>query len=205
MSDPRAINPVRDEARSPGHEAALSARNDVEAALFALSEIPLAFDRVGIRDRLLHAIECAYAVLDSPVIAVVHLDGLGEGSAIIIESAALLARAGDPALVAPLARVLERLAAAAATLRGAAEAVAQIQFTRRSELVGGAHHEGPPAALPFRASCGLPELHFLQRRPLRAHVIVDAVAQLTEPSAPPIVIAPPTTLDELRALEADSR
>jgi hypothetical protein len=203
VSDPRVINPVRDEARSPGHEAALSARNDVEAALFALSEIPLAFDRVGIRDRLLHAIECAYAVLDSSVIAAVHLDGLGEGSAIITESAELLARAGDPALVAPLARVLERLATAAAKLRGAAEAVAQIQVARRSELVGGAHHDGPPAALPFRASCGLPELHFLQRRPLRAHVLVDAVAQLTEPSAPPIVIAPPTTLDELRALEAD--
>jgi hypothetical protein len=201
MSD---ADKVGGEPPGPGHEAARVARSAVEEALFALAEFALAFDRHGLRDRLLRAIELAYVVLDSPVIAAAHLDGLGEAGAVVTESAALLARAGDPTRTPALGRALERLSAAAAALRAGAEAVAQIQLQRRSELVGGDREAAAPPASPFRASRGLPELHAPQRRPLLPHVVVDPTAPLPEPAAPAVAVPKPTTLAELQALQADA-
>lgn len=191
-----------DGERGPGHHAALEARNAVEAALFSMPDIPLAFDRAAVKDRLLRAIQCAYAVLDSPVIAAVHFDGLNEAAAIVAEACALLARAGDRAAVLPLGRALAGLEGAEATLRRAGEAVAQIQLARRTELVGGGVDGLPPPAQPFRASVGLPELHAIARPPLLPHVEVDPAAPIPDPPAPPVALPRPKTLEELGAFAA---
>ncbi|XXX80851.1 hypothetical protein WMF30_19025 [Sorangium sp. So ce134] len=190
----------RAEDRSgPGPAAALRARGAIEEALFALPDIPLAFDRLDLRDRLLRAIQCTYAVLDTPVVAAAHLDGLREAAAMAGEGRALLARAGDAAAVAPLGRALGRLDAAGAALRDGAEAVAQIQMARRHELIGGRLEGGPPPPRPFRASVGVPELHALARAPLSPHVEVGARVPIVAPAAPPPPPPRPRSFAELSA------
>ncbi len=190
------------EAPGPGHHAAREARDGIEEVLFAIPAIPLDFDRPGLRDRLLRAIQCVYLVLDGEVIASAHLDGLTEAAAMMGEARELLARAGDDAALAPLASALASLASVEATLRTGAQAVAEIQLARRSELNAGAAVSGPPPARRFRASVGLPELHAIVRLPLLPHVLIEPAAPLPEAAAPAVVLPAPRNLDELKALAA---
>lgn len=186
--------------QGPGRRAALSARNAVEDVLLSLKALPVAFDREQARDRLLRAIQCAYAVMDSSVIAAAHLDGLTEGASILAETSSLLERAGDRSTLKLLGDLLDRLAAARASLLAAADEVSQIQLARRTELVGGFAGAELPPPRPFRASRGEPELHSFLRRPLLPDVIVEAAEPLPEKPAPaPPAPPPPKTIEELRA------
>ncbi|WP_044985968.1 hypothetical protein [Sorangium cellulosum] len=184
----------------PGHAAALLARSAVEEALFALPDIPLRFDRNGIRDRLLHVIQCAYAVLDSSVLAAVHQSGLVEAASRVAETRALLAQVGDPDDAEALGRALGHLAAARTALERGADEVARIQLERRSELMGGYVVTGPPPPRPFRASDGVPELHAIARPPLLPHVDVDPLAPAPEPAPRSAALPRPRTMAELKAL-----
>ncbi|KYF70856.1 HEAT repeat domain-containing protein [Sorangium cellulosum] len=186
-------------ALGPGHTAARAARDAIEEALFALPDIPLAFDRVDLRDRLLQAIACVYVALDNPSIALAHLDALTQGAARAAEGRALLARLGDPAAFPPLGRAIARLDAAAASLRRGADAAAQVQLARRSELVGGRAEACPPPR-PFRASTGVPQLHAPPRLPLLPDVAVDPAVPILASPTPPRVLPRPVSIAELRTL-----
>jgi hypothetical protein len=200
MSD---LLPLDDEPGT-GHRAAVAARDAVEDALFSLPQIALDLDRAGVRDRLLRAIQHTYAIKDTSVTARAHLDGLTEGAAIVMEGRVLLERAGDPAKLPPLARAIERLAAAEAALRAAAGEVAQIQLDRRLELTSGAIAADVPPPQPFRAGTGLPALHALARRSLLPHVNVDAAVPIPVLPAPPITVPRPTTIEELKRFADDA-
>jgi len=188
------------EERGPGHKAALAARDAIEEVLLALPEIPLDFDRAGIRARMLRGIQFLYAALDSRVLATAHLEGLNEGATVIAECRALLERASSGAGVPTLDPLLAGLRKAEQRLRSAAEGVARVQLDHRTELVAG-HADAPIApARPFQASGGLPALHAFARRPLLPYVVVEPRVPL--PAAAPAAPAPlprPTTLEELRA------
>jgi hypothetical protein len=187
------------ELAEPGHKAALSARSEIEAALFALPDVPIAFDRRRVRDNLLRAMQYLYAVLDNPVIATVHLDGLTEGRAVVAETRGALEAAGDASRFAALADILTRLHAAEATLRGGAEAVANIQMARRDELARGSLDTPLPPPRPFRASFGVPNLHAIARAPMLPVVIVDPKNPLPDPPKRRPVVPKPKTLDDLAA------
>ncbi|XXY16362.1 HEAT repeat domain-containing protein [Sorangium sp. So ce216] len=190
---------VPEAGSGPGPRAAQLARSAIEEVLFTIQDIPLDLDRHDLRDRLLRAVHCTFAVRDTPVISAAHLDGLREAAAMATEGRALLTRAGEPAAVEPLRRAVERLDAAAAALREGADAVAQIQLARRHELVGDHVAGGPPPARAFRASIGLPELHAPPRRPLLPHVIVEPRVPLPAPPRPPPRTPRPSTFEELEA------
>lgn len=188
------------EADSPGHQAALLARNALEEALFGLSGVTVPFDREGVRDRLLRAVSLTYAVSDSSVLAVAHIQGLTEGAAVVGEVSQMLDAAGDRTAVPSLRAVLEHLRLAGSALRGGSDAVAQIQLARRAELVGGMVSDGPPPPRPFRASHRTPQLFALARPPLLPHVTVEPSEAL--PEAPPPPPPKPTSFAELAALAA---
>jgi hypothetical protein len=194
---------VTEVAGEEGRAAAIAARGGIEDALLSLTDIPLAFDRQGVRDRLLRAIQYLYAVLDSPVIALVHHEGLVESARAVAESRALLARAGTPAEASTLAQAIEHLAIAEAVLRSGAEIVARVQLERRLELVAGTPGDELPAR-PFRASIGVPSLHALERRSLVPHVVVDPKKPLPEAPNPPCTLPPPATFEALAALAEEA-
>src|SRR5262249_3915645 len=100
---------VPEDRSAPGPRAALLARSAFEEVLFAIQDIPVDLDRHDLRDRLLRAIHCTFAVRDTPVISAAHLDGLREAASMASESRTLLTRAGDPAAIDPLRRAVERL------------------------------------------------------------------------------------------------
>lgn len=187
----------------PGREAALRARGHVEGVLFALPEIPLALDRVGVRDRLLRVIQYLYAVLDSAVTATVHLDGLSQGAVMVAEARELLAATGDATTLPSLDAAIGRLRAAEDILRRGAEAVSEIQFARRDELSVG-KLGALPSARPFRASMGVPRLHSFARQPLLPHVVVEPKVPLLEAAQPATVISRPKSFGDLAALVADA-
>jgi len=190
-----------------GHTAARRARAAIEEALLGFTAIPLAFDREDLRDRLLRAIQCTYAVQDSAITAVVHHAGLQEAGAMVSEVCALLRRAGDPGAVPPLGAALQQLGAAQGELLVAADAVAAIQFTRRAELTGGLADVPLPPPRPLLASRSEPELHAIVRRPLLAWVDVgenpmaSSAAGAGGAAASPFGLVPskPRTLEELAA------
>jgi hypothetical protein len=184
---------------APGPCAALLARSAIEEVLLAIQDIPVDLDRHDLRDRLLRAIHCTFAVRDTPVISAAHLDGLREAASMASESRTLLTRVGDPAVIDPLRRAVERLDTAVAALREGADAVAQIQLARRHELVGDHVSGGLPPARTFRASVGLPELHAPPRPPLLPHVIMEPRAPLPAPPRPPPRTPRPSTFEELEA------
>lgn len=190
--------------RGPGERAARTARGAIEDALFAFPDIPLRFDRDDLADRLLHAVQRLYAVLDSPVTAIAHLDGLGQGAAMVTESAAILGRAGDASSCEPLRRALQRLGEAEQALRHGAEAVAQIQVSRRGELIYGSSEVTVMLARPFVASVGLPALHAITRPMLRPLVVVDTEHPVDEPAPAPSVVPRPATPEELAAFLTDA-
>jgi hypothetical protein len=190
---------------SPGVSAAIGARNAVDEALLAIPSIPLEMDRAAIGDRLLRAVQCAYAVIDSDVLAPVHHDGLTEAAALVREARAMLVRAGDPRRAAALREALEHLDFAGATLDVGALAVAQIQFTRRSELRVAAGGAEPPQPRPFRVSIGLPVLHAFARRPLVPDVSLDPVVPIAAEASPPRPVKRPETIDALEAFAAAAR
>jgi hypothetical protein len=190
--------------RGPGERAARTARGAIEDALFAFPDIPLRFDREDLADRLLHAVQRLYAVLDSPVTAIAHLDGLGQGAAMVTESAAILGRAGDASSCEPLRRALQRLGEAEQALRHGAEAVAQIQVFRRGELIYGSSEVTVMLARPFVASVGLPALHAITRPMLRPLVVVDTEHPVDEPAPPPSAVPRPATPEELAAFLTDA-
>lgn len=188
------------DAESPGERAAVLARGAIEEALFALSDVALPFDREGVKDRLLRAVSLTYAVSDSSVLAVVHIQGLTEASTVVGEVSQMLEQAGDRTAVPSLRRVLEHLRLAGSALRSGADAVAQIQLARRAELVGGLQDAGPPPPRPFRASHGVPQLFALARPPLLPHVTVAPTEPLADVAAPPP--PKPTSFEQLTALAA---
>lgn len=190
--------------RGPGERAARTARGAIEDALFAFPDIPLRFDRDDLADRLLHAVQRLYAVLDSPVTAIAHLDGLGQGAAMVTESAAILGRAGDASSCEPLRRALQRLGEAEQALRHGAEAVAQIQVSRRGELIYGSSEVTVMLARPFVASVGLPARHAITRPMLRPLVVVDTEHPVDEPAPAPSVVPRPATPEELAAFLTDA-
>ncbi|WP_438014599.1 hypothetical protein WMF18_27350 [Sorangium sp. So ce315] len=188
---------------APGKNAAVLAQRAVEDALALVPEIPFQMDRAGIGDRLRRAVQCAYAVLDSDVLAPVHHDGLTEAAALVREARALLAQAGDRREAEALDRAIGGLDLAASALAMGATAVAQIQFARRSELSGGGPRSSePPRERPFRASQGTPSLHAFARRPLVPELSLDPVVPLREAQPPPRSLKPPATLDALKAFAA---
>lgn len=187
----------------PGRAVARRARAAIEEALLGLVAMPVVLERESLRDRLLRAIQCIYAVQDSPVVAMVHLDGLREALAIVGEVSAMLGRAEDPSAVPTLGAALARLAAASDDLLAASDAVAAIQLARRTELVGNLDVTGVPPARPFRASRATPELHAIIRPPLLLWVDVGANPPESAP-VPVIAFARPGTLDDLRAFSASA-
>ncbi|WP_437708913.1 hypothetical protein WMF45_32235 [Sorangium sp. So ce448] len=188
---------------SPGKNAAVLAQRSIEDALALVPEIPFQMDRAGIGDRLRRAVQCAYAVLDSDVLAPVHHDGLTEAAALVREARALLAQAGDPREASALDRAIGGLDLATSALAMGATAVAQIQLARRSELTGGgARSSEPPRERPFRASQGTPSLHAFARRPLVPELALDPVVPLREAQPPPRKLKQPATLDALKAFAA---
>jgi len=199
------------EAEGPGHLAAREAQNEIEEALFSFSQIPGNFDRYGLRDRLLRAILVLYTVRDNPVIAIAHFEGLRESSAIATECAALLARSAGATPSEPLQRAVSHLENAAALLRRGAEVVAQIQLTRRTELVSGLPIDGPPPEQPFCASVGVPNLHAPSRRALLPLVLVEpaanspAVAPPSAETSPPPALPPIASIEDLKAFAAEAK
>ncbi len=181
----------------PGHEAARAARNAFDGVLFALAEIPLDFDRSGMRDRLLRGVQFLYAVIDTPVLSAAHFEGLGQAAAVAAECAAILDAIAPGEDVPAKQRAVERLRAAEVALRKGGEAVAQIQMDRRTEVFA-----GPPGApippRPFRASVGLPRLQAFPRLPLAPHIALGA-PPAPKPDAPPPATPLPTTAEELQA------
>jgi hypothetical protein len=183
-------------------DAAVRARNAIERASAAIPRIALVLDREGIGDRLRRAVECAYLVIDSDVLAPAHHDGLSEGAAVVREAMALLLRGGDRTLDTSLDAAAAALEAAATDLAAGAEAVAQIQLARRFERSIGAANASPPAPRPFRASTGVPALHAFPRRPLTTAPSLEAIVPLPSPEAPRATIPRPSTLDDLAAFAA---
>lgn len=188
------------EPPGPGHGAAVLARNAIEEALLVVPDIALTMDRAGIGARLTRAIQCAYSVIDSHVLAPVHYEGLNEAATLVGEARALLSAAGDRSEMPPLGRCLDHLGVASSALRGGAEAVAQLQMARRTELRGGGiGGDEIPKGRPFRASIGMPRLHAFPRRPMVPHLSLDAKEEIAAAPPPPKSLAPPKTLDELTA------
>ncbi|WP_437760545.1 hypothetical protein [Sorangium sp. So ce1389] len=195
--------PPRAAPAEPGKNAAALAQRAVEDVLSLVPEIPLQMDRAGVGDRLRRAVQCAYAVLDSDVLAPVHHDGLTEAAALVREARALLVCAGDRREEPSLDRALDGLDLAASALVMGARAVAQIQLARRSELSGGGRRSSePPRERPFRASQGTPSLHAFARRPLVPELSLDPSVPPREPQPAPRKLKPPATLDALKAFAA---
>jgi hypothetical protein len=191
---------------APGRRAALLARDAIEGVLFSISQIPVEMDRAGVADRLRRAIQCAYAVLDSDVLAPAHHDGLTECAALVREARAMLASAGDRRTLPALASALDGLELARSALALGLTAVAQIQLERRAELHAGRRApEAPAAGRPFRASLGQPELHAFARRPLAPEVALDPVAPPPRPPARSKKLAAPKSLEALQAFAEAAR
>lgn len=187
-----------------GARAARAARAAIEEALFLFPEIAVDFDRAGIRDQLLRAVQHTYTVQDNGALTLVHLMGLGEGAAIVEESRQLLERAAEGAAEGALGRALGRLDAAAAALRHGADEVSLHQLEHRDQIALGPLSAAMPLPRPFRASRDTPQLHALTRQPMVPHIFVDPAAPLPA-SAPPLaaVVPRPATLDELQQFAED--
>jgi len=189
-SAPYAPNPFR----GPGHDAARAARLAMEDVLFSLGDLPSEVDRIGVRDRLLRGVEILYAALDADVIAIAHLQGIGEATAIARECRDMVLRGDAPAAAA-------RLAEAEETLMRGYEEVTRVQIERRNELIGGALGSVVVPARPFRASLGTPALHAFARARLAPHILLGA-DEPARPSAKKASIQRPTTIEELTAFAA---
>jgi hypothetical protein len=170
----------------PSADVARSARASLGEVLLSLVGFAFSFDREGVRDRLLRAIQHTYAVTQSAIHAVAHLVGLQESAALAIEVHALLREA------APLddeagRRALATLDATAKALTGAREIVAAVHIRHREDLVrGGVADVAAIPVRPFVASRSVPALHAFARPPLLPPVRVGE-----NPEKPPPEAAPP--------------
>lgn len=190
-------------ATSPAHAPAREARAAVDTVAAAVREIPLAFDRPGVGERLARAVRALYAVLDSGLEAPAHHDGLAECVTVLGEARLLLARAGSTTTSPPLVRALATLDATIARIRAATDEVVDLQLLRRGDRRGAGPETREPAARPFRASLGVPQLHAPRRAPIAPQLDLDAVVAIAKPAGARKAMAPrPRTLAELRAARA---
>ena len=72
------------------HVAALNAYRALEAALLGLDGLPQDEQRERVASPLFAAMMCAYTVLDTPIRAAAHADGLREGERLIADAYAAL-------------------------------------------------------------------------------------------------------------------
>lgn len=183
----------------PGADAAIRARNAVERAIAAIPGVSRVLDRAGLGDRLGRAIQCAYAVIDSDLLAPVHHDGLREGAAALREAIALLGRRDAAGAEPELVAALDALGEAVAALSAGEAAVAQIQLDRRLELKGAGAQIDLPPVRPLRASIGLPALHSFPRRPLVPAIELDPRVAPPAVAVPSPKVARPSSMAELAA------
>jgi hypothetical protein len=117
--------PARDDAHPAERSqlAAMTAHRSLEAALRCLDGLPAEVDRERLASSVFAAMMCAYTVLDTPVRAPAHADGLREGQRLVAHAyetlSALSPREdGD--------RLAEHLMDAHTALRTGSEALARL-------------------------------------------------------------------------------
>lgn len=184
-----------------GHQGAAIARDRIESVLLRMPDVSAPFDREGVRDRLLRAIQAAYAVLDTGPLALVHLEGLTEADRLVDEASRMLPAGPDTATLRPMHG---DLGMARTALTAGRETVARHQLAHRTRLYAG-ELGMPPTPRPFRASVGVPNLFALARRSLLPEVDVAPRNPPKEPPRPAPTVPRPTSFEELAALAGAAR